>query len=58
MWNLDTGKLALDIKHFHSTWVLAVKSDHKRLISTSQDKLGLVIDFSEGVKGLEMLDEE
>ncbi|TGZ79196.1 WD40 repeat-like protein [Ascodesmis nigricans] len=58
VWNLDTGKLALDIKHFHSTWVLAVKSDHKRLISTSQDKLGLVIDFSEGVKGLEMLDEE
>lgn len=58
VWNLETGKLVLDIKHFHSTWILAVKADKRRLVSTSQDRMGLVIDFGEGVEGLEELDEE
>ncbi|KAF8251920.1 WD40 repeat-like protein [Wilcoxina mikolae CBS 423.85] len=55
VWNLDTGKKILDITQYHSTWILAAKADYKRIVSTSQDSRTLVLDFSVGVKGLEIL---
>jgi F-box and WD-40 domain protein 1/11 len=47
--------MILDIKQFHSTWILAAKADYKRIVSTSQDSRTLLLDFSTGVKGLELL---
>lgn len=55
VWCLDTGKMVLDIKQFHSTWILAAKADYKRIVSTSQDSRTLVLDFSSGVNELEVL---
>ncbi len=48
--------MILDIKQFHSTWILSAKADYKRIISTSQDTRTLMLDFSAGVEGLELLD--
>jgi len=55
VWNLDTGDMILDIKQFHSTWILAAKADYRRIVSTSRDSKALVLDFSTGMKGLEYL---
>jgi hypothetical protein len=56
VWDLDTGKLVLDIQQYHSTWILSAKADYKRIISTSQDNRALVLDFSTGTKDLGVLD--
>lgn len=55
VWSLETGKMILDIKQFHSTWILAAKADFQRIVSTSQDSRTLLLDFGAGVKGLELL---
>jgi F-box and WD-40 domain protein 1/11 len=47
--------MILDIKQFHSTWILAAKADYRRIVSTSRDSKALVLDFSTGMKGLEYL---
>lgn len=57
VWGLDTGRMILDIKQFHSTWILAAKGDYKRIVSTSQDSKTLVLDFGAEMKGLEVLED-
>jgi F-box and WD-40 domain protein 1/11 len=47
--------MILDIKQFHSAWILAAKGDYKRIVSTSQDSKTLLLDFSAEMKGLEVL---
>ena len=47
--------MILDIKQFHSTWILAAKADYRRIVSTSQDSHTLVLDFSNGVENLDLL---
>lgn len=56
VWDLDTGKLILDIQRFHSTWILSAKADYRRIISTSQDNRTLVLDFSTGMQDLDVLE--
>jgi F-box and WD-40 domain protein 1/11 len=53
---LDSGKLVLDIQRFHSTWILSAKADYRRIISTSQDSRTLMLDFTTGMKDLEVLE--
>ncbi len=36
---------------WHQSWVLSAKSDYRRIISTGQDRMILVMDFGAGVKG-------
>lgn len=55
VWDLDTGRKILDITQYHSTWILAAKADYRRVVSTGQDSRTLVLDFSTGVRGLEIL---
>ncbi|PWW73377.1 WD40 repeat-like protein [Tuber magnatum] len=56
VWDLDSGKLVLDIQRFHSTWILSAKADYRRIISTSQDNRTLMLDFTTGMKDLEVLE--
>ncbi|CAZ82016.1 unnamed protein product [Tuber melanosporum] len=56
VWDLDSGKLVLDIQRFHSTWILSAKADYRRIISTSQDSRTLMLDFTTGMKDLEVLE--
>ncbi|KAA8894258.1 WD40-repeat-containing domain protein, partial [Sphaerosporella brunnea] len=55
VWSLETGEMILDIKQFHATWILAAKADYKRIVSTSQDSRTLLLDFSTGMTGLDLL---
>lgn len=53
---MATGRLLLDFPKWHSSWVLGAKSDYRRIISTGQDPKILIMDFGQGVQGLEHLD--
>ncbi|KAF8466953.1 WD40-repeat-containing domain protein [Kalaharituber pfeilii] len=56
VWDAEDGKLILDIRKYHASWVLAAKADFRRIVSTSQDNRTLILDFSAGLKGLELLE--
>lgn len=52
------GKTLLrsELKGWHSSWVLAAKSDYRRLLSAGQDGKVLVMDFGELIKDVEGLE--
>lgn len=56
VWDSEDGKLILDIQKFHASWVLAVKADYRRIVSTSQDNRTLILDFSFGLPDLHLLE--
>ena len=56
VWDSEDGKLILDIQKFHASWVLAVKADYRRIVSTSQDNRTLILDFSFGLPDIHLLE--
>ncbi|CAN8097574.1 unnamed protein product [Discula destructiva] len=56
VFDMETGRQMLDFPRWHSSWVLSAKSDYRRIVSTGQDPKILVIDFGEGVQGIELLE--
>lgn len=56
VFDMATGRLLLDFPKWHASWVLGAKSDYRRIISTGQDPKILVMDFGQGVEGLELLE--
>jgi F-box and WD-40 domain protein 1/11 len=43
------------MKQYHNTFVLTAKADYRRIISASQDKNILVVDFGSEVEDAELL---
>ncbi len=56
VFDMETGRQLLDFPRWHASWVLSAKSDYRRIISTGQDPKILVMDFGDGVGGIEMLE--
>lgn len=56
VFEMATGRLLLDFPKWHSSWVLAAKSDYRRIISTGQDPKILIMDFGMDIKGIELLE--
>jgi F-box and WD-40 domain protein 1/11 len=56
VFDMATGSLLLDFPKWHSSWVLAAKSDYRRIISTGQDPKILVMDFGMKIKGIGKLE--
>lgn len=55
VFEMSTGRLLLDFPKWHSSWVLAAKSDYRRIISTGQDPKILIMDFGLTIRGIDML---
>ncbi|BFZ63720.1 hypothetical protein YB2330_004852 [Saitoella coloradoensis] len=45
VWDLETGALRMEFPKDHGSWIFCVKGDLGRVVSTSQDCRGLVLDF-------------
>jgi len=58
VFDMATGSLILDFPKWHSSWVLAAKSDYRRIISTGQDPKILIMDFGSKIKGIEKLNSD
>lgn len=56
VWDMETGSLLLDFPKWHASWVLGAKSDYRRVVSTGQDPKVLVMDFGDGLQGIERLE--
>ncbi|KAK3682222.1 WD40-repeat-containing domain protein [Podospora appendiculata] len=56
VWDMETGQQLLDFPKWHSSWVLSAKSDYRRIVSSGQDPKILIMDFGQGVEGIEMLE--
>ncbi|KAK6511942.1 hypothetical protein TWF481_000844 [Arthrobotrys musiformis] len=55
VWDLKEGKSLLNFPRWHGSWILAARADDRRIVSTSQDSQVLVLDFSNGIRGLESM---
>ena len=56
VWDIATGRLLLDFPKWHHSWVLAARSDYRRIISAGQDPKILVMDFGASIPGIELLE--
>lgn len=56
VWDIKTGRLLLDFPKWHLSWVLAARSDYRRVVSTGQDPKILIMDFGANVPGIELLE--
>jgi len=56
VWDFDSGKVLMHLPNWTTSWMLSAKSDYRRIVSTSQDGRVLVMDFGDGVDGVEMLE--
>lgn len=55
VFDMETGSLLLEFPKWHSSWVLAAKSDYRRIVSTGQDPKILIMDFGMKIRGIEKL---
>ncbi|KAJ2901430.1 WD repeat domain-containing protein [Zalerion maritima] len=56
VWDLETGRLLLDFPKWHHSWVLAARSDYRRIVSTGQDPKILIMDFGAKIPGIDLLE--
>ncbi|RDW84527.1 hypothetical protein BP6252_02117 [Coleophoma cylindrospora] len=56
VFDMASGRLLLDFPKWHTSWVLAAKSDYRRIISTGQDPKILIMDFGMNIKGIDLLE--
>jgi len=54
VYDYDSGKLLGRFAEWTTSWMLAAKSDYRRIVSTSQDGRILVIDFGRDEHGREI----
>ncbi|KAL2886507.1 putative WD repeat-containing protein all2124 [Ceratocystis lukuohia] len=55
VFDVATGKQLFVFEGMHESWVLSTRSDYRRLITTSQDKKILIMDFGYNVPNIELL---
>ncbi|MCJ1307295.1 hypothetical protein MMC25_000941 [Agyrium rufum] len=56
VFDVRCGELVVDLVGWTTSWMLAAKSDYRRIVATSQDGRVLVVDFGWGVEGVELLE--
>ena len=62
VWDADKGcdahdgGLKLDFEGWTTSWMLAAKSDYRRVVATSQDGRAVILDFGYGLEGVELLE--
>ena len=62
VWDADRGcdirdgGLRLDFEGWTTSWMLAAKSDYRRVVATSQDGRAVILDFGYGLEGVELLE--
>lgn len=54
--NALTGGLSLDFQGWTPSWILAAKSDYRRIVATSQDGRAVIVDFGYGLQGVDILE--
>lgn len=50
------GGVKLDFQGWTTSWILAAKSDYRRVVATSQDGRAVILDFGYGLDGIELLE--
>jgi F-box and WD-40 domain protein 1/11 len=52
----DDGGLKINFEGWTTSWMLAAKSDYRKIVCTSQDGRVVIIDFGFGLEGVDMLE--
>ena len=50
------GGLKINFEGWTTSWMLAAKSDYRKIVCTSQDGRVVIIDFGFGLEGVDMLE--
>jgi len=56
VFEFESGREVASYENWTTSWILAAKSDYRRIVATSQDGRALMMDFGIGVEGVELLD--
>jgi F-box and WD-40 domain protein 1/11 len=56
VFNFETGDMIIDFPGWTTSWMLAAKSDYRRIVATSQDSRAVIMDFGYGLDGVHMLE--
>jgi len=56
VYDVETGRLMLDFPGWHTSWILSAKADYRRIVSTSQDRRMLILDFGAELRDVELLE--
>lgn len=54
-YDITTGKLIVAFTSWTTSWILSAKADYRRIVAASQDSRIVVMDFGDGVDGIELL---
>ena len=52
----DDGGLKINFEGWSSSWILAAKSNYRKIVCTSQDARVVIIDFGYGIDGVELVE--
>ncbi|OAL40079.1 hypothetical protein AYO20_00497 [Fonsecaea nubica] len=52
----EDGGLKINFEGWSSSWILAAKSDYRKIVCTSQDARVVIIDFGYGIDGVELVE--
>jgi F-box and WD-40 domain protein 1/11 len=52
----EDGGLKIDFKNWTSSWMLAAKSNYRKIVCTSQDGRVVIIDFGYGIDGVDLVE--
>ena len=55
VYSYSEGRLMAQYPNWTTSWILAAKSDYRRIVATSQDGRALLLDFGFGVDGASLL---
>jgi F-box and WD-40 domain protein 1/11 len=62
VWDLEKGESAADgglrinFEGWTSSWILAAKSNYRKIVCTSQDGRVVIIDFGYGIEGVDLVE--
>ena len=52
----DDGGLKINLEDWSSSWILAAKSNYRKIVCTSQDARVVIIDFGYGIDGVDLVE--
>jgi len=52
----DDGGLKINFEGWSSSWILAAKSNYRKIVCTSQDARVVIIDFGYGIDGVDLVE--
>lgn len=56
VYDIETGELVANLAKWASSYIHSAKSDHRRIVATSQDGRAIIIDFGYQLEGIEVLE--